>query len=202
MLIGICGKSGSGKSTIANEMCNTYKLISNSDSILHLDIDKVGHEVLTIKEVQDELMLFFGKDILANNKVNRKKLGELVFASREKMQHLSDITWKYMQEEIDKILENNQNKIIILDWILLTKTKFFNMCDIKILVDTPLSIRKARAVKRDNISDTDFDLREQASVEYNYDDFDFIINNNEKDMEKGGRYYVKNNVSRKFRSDN
>ena len=172
MLIGICGKSGSGKSTIANEICNTYKLISNSDSILHLDIDKIGHDVLTIKEVQDELMLFFGKDILANNKVNRKKLGELVFASREKMQHLSDITWKYMQKEIDKILENNQNKIIILDWILLTKTKFFNMCDIKILVDTPLSIRKARAVKRDNISDTDFDLREQASVEYNYDDFD------------------------------
>ena len=198
MLIGICGKSGSGKSTIANEICNTYKLISNSDSILHLDIDKIGHDVLTIKEVQDELMLFFGKDILANNKVNRKKLGELVFASREKMQHLSDITWKYMQKEIDKILENNQNKIIILDWILLTNTKFFNMCDIKILVDTPLSIRKARAVKRDNISDTDFDLREQASVEYNYDDFDFIIDNNEKDMEKGGRYYVKNNVSRKF----
>ena len=112
MLIGICGKSGSGKSTIANEIFNTYKLISNSDSILHLDIDKIGHEVLTIKEVQDELMSFFGKDILANNKVNRKKLGELVFASREKMQHLSDITWKYMQEEIDKILENNQNKIM------------------------------------------------------------------------------------------
>ena len=50
MIIGICGKSGSGKSTLSKTLTNHYK------NIIHLDIDKVGHNVLTIKDVKNELI--------------------------------------------------------------------------------------------------------------------------------------------------
>ena len=40
------------------------------------------------------------------------------------------------------------------------------MCDVKILLDIPYEIRKKRAMKRDNITEEAFDLREQASINF------------------------------------
>jgi dephospho-CoA kinase len=172
MLIGICGRSGSGKSTIA-------RAIAEEKNALHYEIDKIGHDVLTINEVQTELVKSFGDDIANGENIDRKRLGELVFTSREKMQTLTDITWRYMQLQIDSIIQNSQDKIVVLDWILLSQTKYFDMCDIKILVDVPYETRKQRAMQRDNITAEQFDLREQASVEYDKEKFDIVVNNND-----------------------
>ena len=50
MVIGICGKSGSGKSTFASRLSNKF---------YHLDVDKIGHLVLTFDEVKKELVSSF-----------------------------------------------------------------------------------------------------------------------------------------------
>ena len=157
MIIGICGKSGSGKSTLSKT------LIEYNKNIIHLDIDKVGRCALLIEEVIKELVKNFGEDILIGEKIDRKKLGDIVFNSRSEMQKLTDITWKYMQIEIDKFLFENKDKIIILDWLLLPISKYFSKCDIKLLLDVPYEIRKERAIKRDNITSEKFDLREKSS---------------------------------------
>ncbi len=174
MIIGICGKSGCGKSTLANQIIE----LNNKKSI-HLDIDKVGHDVLTIPEVIEELAKCFGDSIIDKNNIDRKKLGEIVFDSRHEMKKLSDITWKYMQIEIDKFLSNNKDKNIILDWLLLPITKYFDMCDLKILLDIPYEVRKERAMKRDHISESAFDLREKASINFNPDKFNRVLKNND-----------------------
>lgn len=176
MIIGICGKSGSGKTTIANELVSIY-----GNKAIHLDIDKIGHKVLTIDEVQYELIKEFGYEVVKSHKVDRKKLGELVFNSREKMDNLTEITWKHMEKEIDEFLSKNKEKIIILDWILLPVTKYLKQCDIKILLDTPYEIRKERTIKRDGITSEAFDLREKASLTYNKNHFDYIIKDNHKE---------------------
>ena len=179
MIIGICGKSGSGKSTLANQIIE----LTNNKAV-HLDIDKVGHRVLLLPEVQEELVSSFGESVVNENTVDRKKLGEIVFNSRNEMNKLSDITWKYMQIEIDNFLIQNKDKIIILDWLLLSISQYFDMCDIKILLDIPYEIRKQRAMKRDNISEEAFDLREKASIEFNESDFDYVIKANDKEIVK------------------
>ncbi len=183
MIIGICGKSGSGKSTLAKQI---MELNSNS---IHLDIDKIGHKVLLIPEVIDELTKAFGKSIIENNLVNRKKLGDIVFNSRLKMNKLTDITWKYMQIEIDNILKDNKEKIVILDWLLLPNTKYFKMCDIKILLDIPYNIRMNRAILRDKITEEAFNLREKASINYDETAFDYVLKEN--DLEFGKRLVKK-----------
>ena len=180
MIIGICGKSGSGKSTLAKEIIE----LTNMESV-HLDIDKVGHQVLTIPEAKMELIETFGNDIVVGNDIDRKRLGKIVFASKSKMQKLSDITWGYMQIEIDKFLDEHKDKLVILDWLLLPITKYFNMCDMKILLDIPNEIRKKRAVARDNISDSDFDLREKSSIDFDLESFDYVLKSNEMDSVKG-----------------
>ena len=174
MIIGICGKSGCGKSTLSR------MLLENYSNAVHLEIDKVGHYVLTLPEVQEELVKAFGIGVLKSDLVDRKKLGNIVFDSREEMAKLTDITWKFMQIEIDKYLEEHKDNIVILDWLLLTNSKYFDLCDVKILLDIPYDVRKQRAMKRDNISGDAFDLREQASIEYDKEKFDYVIDDNKK----------------------
>lgn len=172
MVIGICGKSGSGKSTFASRLSNKF---------YHLDVDKIGHLVLTFDEVKKELVSSFGNDILCGNVVDRKKLSNIVFESKDKMDILTGITWKYMKIEIDKILDSRDN--VVIDWLLLPKTEFFEKCDIKILLDVPYDIRKERITKRDNITLEDFELREKATYNYDKNTFDVVISN-EEDFER------------------
>ena len=179
MIIGICGKSGCGKSTLANQI---IQLIDYE--AIHLDIDKVGHKVLFLPEVKKELINSFGQSVVKENTVDRKKLGEIVFNSRNEMNTLSNITWKYMSIEIDKFISLNKDKVIILDWILLPITKYFEMCNIKILLDIPYEVRKQRAILRDNINEEDFDLREKASINYEVNSFDYILVQNDKESIK------------------
>jgi dephospho-CoA kinase len=179
MIIGSCGKSGSGKSTLARTVFELRK-----DNAVYLDIDKIGHDVLLLPSVKKELVSTFGESILSENNVDRKKLGSIVFDSRNEMKKLSDITWHYMQLEIDNIINQNKDKIIILDWILLPITKYFNMCDVKILLDIPYEIRKQRAIKRDNITEEAFDLREKASIDFDKSSFDYIIKDNNEELER------------------
>lgn len=169
MIIGICGKSGCGKSTLSR------MIMEHHSEAIHLDIDKVGHYVLTLDEVKEELVNTFGPNVINENLVDRKKLGEIVFNSRERMDRLTDITWKYMQIEIDKFLEANKDKKVILDWLLLANTRYFDMCDLKILLDIPYEIRKHRSMLRDNITEEAFQLREKASIDYDADKFDHVI---------------------------
>ena len=124
MLIGICGKSGSGKSSIANQIANNHK------NVVHLDIDTIAHKSHQDEFVKKELVETYG---LTNNQIDRKKLGKVVFSSREEMEKLKKITWNFMEKEIDNFIFQNKDKIIILDYILLpltsvifTKTFNFN----------------------------------------------------------------------------
>lgn len=171
MIIGICGKSGSGKSTISNLLMNYY------EDILVVDIDKIGHESYENNEIKRRMISEFGEKVLKNDKINRKELSRIVFNSKEQMDKLTNITWDYMEKRIDSIISDNPKKIIVLDWQLLPLTKFFKMCDCKILLDIPYEIRKERSLKRDNISEEKFQEREQASINYQENDFDIIIKN-------------------------
>ena len=178
MIIALCGKSGSGKSTFARQITQE---INNS---IYCDIDKIGHQALKDNLVKENLIKDFGEEILTNNEIDRKKLGRIVFASTTEMEKLNNRTWKYMESYLDNFLIENKNKLIILDWQLLPKTKFFALSDVKLLIDCPYEVRKQRAMSRDNITEEAFDLREKASINYNKNSFDYIITDENKEKIK------------------
>ena len=176
MIIGICGKSGSGKSTIAKQITSRYK------NAVHLDIDKIAHKSHKDEDVKQKIIGTFTESVLTNNEINRKKLGRIVFASKEKMKLLEEITWEFMEKEIDNFINENKDKIIILDYILLPLTKYFDKCNIKILLNIPYHIRKQRVLSRDDITEEQFDLRDSAAIQYEISDFDIVLENERDDI--------------------
>lgn len=173
MLISIVGKSGGGKSYIADI------LASYTPNALHIDIDDISHQILQKQSVKQRLIDTFGQNIMVGDEINRSKLGHIVFNSTDDMQKLTDITWENMEKSIDQIIENNPNKTIILDWILLPKTKYFKTSNLKILVDAPVKIRMERAMKRDKITLEKFLERERASLDFSNYQFDYVIDNSD-----------------------
>lgn len=191
MLICIVGKSCSGKTYIC-ELLKTY-----STNIVHLNIDTISHKILTYPSVYTKLKEAFGPSVLNGTCVNRKALSEIVFNSEKEMEKLTEITWPHMEILIDKFISENTNKIILLDWQLLLKTKYYKLSDLKILVDSPLEMRISKAILRDNISKKAFLTREKASYHFNYNDFDYVINNDYSDKvkEKVKRIYDESIIS-------
>ena len=169
-LIGITGKTGTGKSTIATALAQ--KLNGQ-----YVDIDKIGHQATLDPHIANKLCDIFGNELLdSNGMINRKKLGNIVFSDTHKMQILTDITWEYMEHKLDNILLQKQ-QYFIFDWALLPKVKFWDMCDFKILVTSDDTIRKKRILERDHISQEYLEKRESATLDYSKLIFDFIFDN-------------------------
>ena len=177
MIIVLCGKSNAGKGYVSNLF---EKLDENT---IHLDIDKIAHKINEEDIVKKDLVNTFGENILTNGKIDRKKLGSIVFND---------------EEEIDNYILNNSDKNIILDYIMLHKTKYFNKDNLKILVDAPLSVRLKRALIRDGITKDKFLERESKTANYKDSDFDYVINNEDenKTRKKVLMIYEKSTLSR------
>lgn len=192
MVICLVGLSASGKSYISQLLCQY------NDRIVTIDVDKIGHRATDDEEIKNKLVEAFGTSIIMEGKIYRPKLSEIVFSSEDAMKILTDLTWGYMEREIDSFIENNPNKIIILDWLLLPKTKYFKSSDLRILVTAPLEVRMQRAMQRDGITEEKFLSREANAPQINSEDFEYVINNTdlEKTKEEVGKIYDKSIIHR------
>lgn len=177
-IIGITGKSGSGKSTLAKEL--TEKM----QDVICVNVDKIGHKATSDLEITKKLCEVFGKQILNEQEViDRKKLGNIVFSNKEKMDILTQITWGYMQNVLDEIIEEENKKgtkTIILEWALLPIGKYWEMCNIKILMKANEQVRKNKVILRDKISEEYFLKRDSGGIDYTPYKFDFVFQNDYK----------------------
>ena len=88
MIIGLTGKSCSGKDYVSHMF---------GDEFLVIDEDHLGHIALDVNK--DKLVDAFGEDILRDGKVDRKKLGPIVFSDKEKLEKLNSISHPWMLSE-------------------------------------------------------------------------------------------------------
>lgn len=169
MIIGITGRSGSGKSYLSEQ------LAENLD-IIHIDIDKISHEVLSFDESKKFILNEFGPEVFNGESVNRKLLGSIVFNDPQKLKKLNQFCQSEMEKKIDEIIQSSK-KSIILDYALLCGLKQFSICDVKILLNADFDIRYSRVKQRENISKEYFISRDNSLSDFNEEDFDFIFKN-------------------------
>ena len=169
MIIGITGKSGSGKSYLS-------EILAKELDFIHIDIDKISHEVLELEKTKQFLLKEFGSSIFKNNKLDRKILGKIVFNNSNKLEKLNKFCQTAMENKLDEIIKTSK-KSLVLDYALLCGLKQFNKCDIKILLKTDLDIRFSRVTARENISKEYFIARDNSLEDFNESLFDFVYNN-------------------------
>lgn len=167
MVIGLSGISGAGKTTIAKQLCKT-------GNYFHVNIDEIAHDLLDKEYVQKFIAKELGIEVSSSD---RKQLAEIIFTDRHKAKAVTDYMWDLMRTRILTILNTYEN--VVLDWILLPHTEFFEKCDIKILVKPKSKeLREAKVRIRDNLSKEDLAKRDKASIEYDENRFDYVITNN------------------------
>ena len=180
IVIGLTGQSGAGKTTVCDVFRENGFAIINAD-LISREVMQKGHPCLN--EIFDA---FSEEDIaLPDGSLNRRKLAEIVFKDKGKLNLLTSINFPYITERILEEIKKysaNGEKFILLDAPTLFESRADDFCDLIISVIADEKIRLNRIIKRDSISE-ELALN-RLSCQY---DDDFYINNSD--------FIIKNNKS-------
>ena len=148
-IIGLSGQSGAGKTT-------ALKVLGKSGAVI-CDCDEVSREVMK-KDTPctRELIEVFGKEIASEDgEIYRKKLGEIVFFDKAKLEVLTEITHRYIKKRIFSLIEEAKEKgseVFIIDAPLLFESELDKICDVTLAILAPAEKRIERIITRDAIS--------------------------------------------------
>ena len=175
MIIGLVGKSCSGKNVVGD--------LLEKKGILVWDLDKMCHDGL--EENAEAVVKAFGS-------TSRKEIGKIVFSDPSKRVELEAILYPYLERKILAWKDSNPGKVLVINGALLYRAGFHRLCDAIIYVDASYEIRLSRAKERDNISDEAFLLREKSQADVDYRDVDYevpvhVISNDEFNFDKLNR---------------
>ena len=141
-VIGLTGGIGSGKSLVANYFFSLGAEVIDADQLARQAIER-GSEGF------DEVLAAFGDDILKDGDIDRRALGEIIFADTEKRKVLEGIVHPRVQQglaEARKALTEDQ--ILIYEIPLLVETNAAEKFDLVITVEAPIDVRIERLKKR------------------------------------------------------
>ncbi len=179
-LIGITGGTGCGKTTVLKELENMGAYV--------VDCDELYHEMLGFSEelLSDIEAAFHGT--LTDGKLDRKRLGEMVFSDPEKLGILNSITHRHISTEVEKRLKASAMQgytLAAIDAIALMESGIGESCDFIIGVVADEEIRAERIMKRDGIdkSYAMLRIRAQKPREYFENNCDHVIENNGTEAE-------------------
>ncbi len=140
-IIGILGGIGGGKSTVAENLSQMGCAL--------IDADKINHEVLARPEIIKQIINLWGDGVLTpGGKIDRRALGEIVFADSRKLKQLTDLTHPEIltlqQLLIEQYRLDGGVRAIVLDVPLLLEVDCQDSCEYLIFVDCPDLIRLER----------------------------------------------------------
>lgn len=145
MIIGITGGTGCGKTTLLHVLAEQGFTV--------LDCDQIYHELLeTDKALLDTINEHFPGTV-HQGKLERKKLGQMVFNDPSALQMLNGITHRVVKAQLLKLLESASGPVAI-DAIGLFEGGLAEICDVTIAVTAPENTRISRLMRRDNIPET------------------------------------------------
>ena len=143
MILGITGGTGSGKTTL-------LQLIEAAGGVI-LDCDAIYHQLLRDdKDLLSAIETRFPGTVLGGQ-LDRKRLGEVVFADESALLELNQITHGAVKQEVLRILAS-QPKLAAIDAIGLFESGLDDLCDVTVAVTAPAEQRIRRLMARDGIS--------------------------------------------------
>ncbi|WP_069636566.1 dephospho-CoA kinase [Campylobacter pinnipediorum] len=167
----ITGTIGSGKSSF----CNILKELGYDV----IDADKIGH--LILDESTKDISQIFGEEFIKDDKVDRTKLGELVFNNKNELEKLENFIHPKIMDRVYLECEKNElkNKPYFVEISV-----FFEKCGNKrfknvVVVYAPDEILFDRISKRNNLTKDQIQARldKQIDMQTKRKIADFVIDN-------------------------
>ncbi|MBQ7296356.1 MAG: dephospho-CoA kinase [Clostridia bacterium] len=176
LTIGLTGKTGAGKSTVALYLKEKGCYIIDGDVIAR-QITEKGSDTLP------QLQASFGEDILdENGELIRKRLAERAFASPQKTALLNSITHPAIKKRCEAEIEKAKKEgytVSVIDAAALLESNCKELCEKFVVVSAPEEIRLERILSRDGITHEQATTRIKAQKddEYYFSQADIIIRN-------------------------
>ncbi|TRM12922.1 dephospho-CoA kinase [Lentibacillus cibarius] len=177
LIIGLTGSIASGKSTVS--------LMFDDYQIPVIDADKISREVVMPGETAyEQIVEMFGESILRDDKtIDRKKLGDIVFADEKKRKQLNSVVHPAVREKMLKKRDAKTasgEKCVVLDIPLLFESKLTHLVDKTVVVYVDEEVQLERLMNRDGYSKKEayqrihaqMPVKEKAALA------DAVINNN------------------------
>ena len=163
-VIGLVGGIGSGKSSLA-------RWLSHRRNVVIIDGDQVGHEVLNIPQVKDQIRHRFQNSVFdKQGAVNRAALGREVFGKspqqRQARADLEKIVHPKIrddfQEHIRQAKASKDVEAVILDAAVLLEAGWDDLCDLVVFVDAPDQYRRVRVSQDRGWNEEELHSRESS----------------------------------------
>lgn len=143
---GITGGIGSGKTIVSRMFKQLGIPVFFSDK-------EAAHILSQDKNIRQKIVHEFGKEILSENEIDRKKLAKIVFGDREKLERLNSIVHPAVEDYFKKWEKKQKNApYTIKEAAILIETGTYKNLDHIILVTAPENTRIKRVMHRDHIS--------------------------------------------------
>jgi len=175
-IIGLTGNIASGKSAISYILKNLGAEV--------LDLDKIGKQIqeLNYKKVIEKIEKRFGKEIIENEKINRKKLGSIVFSDKQALIDLNSIMIPLMTEKLKRTIDENrkkETKVLVVDAAILFEANWDKFVDYVWVVYVPRETQINRLIKREKITQEEAIMRvdSQESIDEKIEKADVVIDN-------------------------
>ena len=176
LTIGLTGKTGAGKSTVASYLKEKGCYIIDGDVIAR-QITEKSSEVLPL------LQEAFGEDILdENGELIRKRLAERAFSTKENTALLNSITHPAIKRRCETEMtfaESQGYKISVIDAAAILESNCKDLCQKIVVVHADKETRLQRILSRDGITYEQAMTRinAQKDDEYYFSRADIIIYN-------------------------
>lgn len=145
-VIGLCGGSGSGKSTISASLSELGGTIIDADRIAR-SLTEQGSPVL------DTIRTVFGDRVFTQEgALNRSALANIVFSDSEELKKLNAITHPEITMQIQKQLDGCSSPFAVIDAAVLHQAGLERLCDKTVFITAPKKLRIERIRNRDGLS--------------------------------------------------
>ena len=146
LTIGIAGGTGAGKTS-------ALRAISALGGEI-LDCDAVYRTMLeTCAPLREDLHASFPGIFDGSGKLDRKKLGEMVFQDKHQMERLNEVVFRHLMPEIQRRIQESTQRLCAIDAINLLESGLDSICDRTVAITAPLELRVRRIMARDGISE-------------------------------------------------
>lgn len=157
--VGLTGGIACGKSTVAKMLVDCGAHLIDFDLLAH-NVQEPG------KPAWQKVVDFFGRNILLpDGKIDRIKLGNIVFADPDKIRQLNEIVHPFVYQEwgkrLEKIVRKENHAIVLSDVPLLFEGKKQHLFDLTLLILVEPEEQIRRLMARNHIS------REEAQKRLN-----------------------------------